>query len=197
MIFNKRLTSAAHELSVVQRIYENAFPVDERRDFDVLLALIEGEPLFTVEAIVRGSEVCGFMSWWNMDGWRYIEHFAIDETCRGSGIGRRALHQFLSRTDNVPVVIEVEPPVDDTTRRRITFYQSMGFTLHDDYRYIQPPYAVGRMSVELNLMTWGMGLSPDCDIITRTLHRVVYGVKDGTYSFREFENSSLFPASPK
>ncbi len=176
MIFNKTLSSVSPELEIVQRIYESAFPCDERRDFDVLLNLMECQPCFSVEALCGDNDVIGFLSWWNMGKWRYIEHFAIDEACRGNGIGRKVLQQFLTRT-TLPVVIEVEPPVDDYTRRRIAFYQSMGFTLHDSYRYIQPAYDAGRMSVELKLMSHGMGQLPDCDTITHTLHHIVYGVK--------------------
>ena len=96
MICNRRLTSRSPELNVVKQIYENSFPADERRDYDALLQLVDTEPAFVVEAICCDDNVVGLITSWNFDEWRYIEHFAIDVTMRGKGVGETTLVRFLS-----------------------------------------------------------------------------------------------------
>lgn len=176
MICNRRLTSRSPEMNVVKQIYESSFPADERRDYDALLQLIESEPAFVVEAICCDDNVVGLITSWSFDEWRYIEHFAIDVTMRGKGVGETTLVRFLS-SDLRPVVLEVEPPIDDVTRRRVGFYERLGFVLHAAYRYIQPPYDCDKNAVELCLMTYGAADTCNLDEVTQLLHSRVYGAK--------------------
>lgn len=174
MIYNKNLTAFSPELSLVQQIYEYSFPIDERREFSSLLQLLQKEKSFRLEAICNETTVLGMLSWWELQEWRYIEHFAIDERLRGNGVGRSVLREFMSRND-APAVLEVEPPTDINSKRRIQFYESLGWILHQDYHYIQPSYGVGRQPIELKLMTYHSKANYDLDTITSLLHRHVYG----------------------
>ena len=176
MIYNKVLNICSPELESVREIYENSFPVDERRDWSSMLELISCNDAFILEAICRDDSVVGVLSWWQLDGWRFVEHFAIDVSCRGSGIGREVLQEFLLRS-KLPVVLEVEPPTDYYSRRRIAFYQSEGFVLHDTYRHIQPSYGEGREPIELFLMTYATPLGCNLDSLSGMLHSRVYGVE--------------------
>ena len=58
----------------------------------------------------------------------YGEHFAVDPDERGGGYGGKAL-RLLCEELQTPVVLEVELPFDEMSRRRIGFYQRSGFTL--------------------------------------------------------------------
>ena len=176
MICIKKLSINSAELDIVRAIYESSFPIDERRDFESIVALMSDNVCFQLEAIYSGNEVVGMLSSWQLDEWRYVEHFAIDATKRGGGIGREVLREYIERNDT-PVVLEVEPPADVYSRRRIAFYVSMGFVLHKDYRYVQPSYGEGREAVELLLMTCGAASGCNLDALSRLLHARVYGVK--------------------
>ncbi|MBO7317835.1 MAG: GNAT family N-acetyltransferase [Bacteroidales bacterium] len=176
MIYNKVLSVDSVELATVREIYESSFPVDERRAYDLLLALLAHEESFTLEAICNEDRVEGMLASWQLDEWRYVEHFAIEASRRGAGIGREVLCDFLER-DNSPVVLEVEPPTDYDSCHRIAFYRSMGFVLHDTYRYIQPSYGAGREAVELCLMTYAAPAECNLDRLSLLLHRRVYGVR--------------------
>lgn len=176
MIYSRQLTSQSPEWEVLRRIYEDSFPADERRDYDSLLQLVETEDSFNMEAVYLDDMVVGFISSWRFDEWRYIEHFAVDAAMRGSGIGQVVLRNFVE-SDTLPVVLEVEPPIDEMCRRRVDFYTRQGFVLHDSYRYIQPPYDSGRNEVELRLMTCGASSACNLDALAALLHRRVYGVK--------------------
>lgn len=176
MIYNKILCANDVAIEIVMHIYQASFPIDERREIEVLMDMIDREDAFTLEAIYDNDTVVGMLSWWKLGEWRYVEHFAIDKRHRGRGIGREVLREFLAR-DMSPVVLEVEPPIDEFCCRRISFYRSMGFRLHDTYSYTQPPYCSGRNSVELCLMSYNAPVPCLLDEVAGLLHRNVYGVK--------------------
>ena len=177
MICNKVLNVYSHELEAVREIYEKSFPIDERRDCALLLELLSCNDAFILEAICSEEAVVGMLSLWQLEGWRFIEQFAIDVAYRGRGIGHEVLQEYLLRS-KLPVVLEVEPPTDYNSRRRIAFYQSLGFVLHDTYRYIQPSYGEGREPVELYLMTYATPQDCNLDRLSNMLHTRVYGVKE-------------------
>lgn len=153
-------------------LYISSFPPEERRPWSQI-ADAASEPclygLYTGEYIFAG-----IITVWKFNDFAYVEHFAVDPTKRGGGIGAQAIGE-LKHMLQLPVVLEVEPldHPDPMASRRITFYERCGFTLLD-YPYIQPPYAPGLPSVPLCLMTTDTGLDPS--EISRTLHSKVYSL---------------------
>ena len=76
------------------------------------------------------------------------------------------------------VLIEVEKPTDDDTRRRISFYEKNGFKLREDINYVQPPYSAEQSGVEMLLMTHGdVRLRDTRDL--REMLTEVYNVEQG------------------
>lgn len=163
-------------LDCVERTYTESFPEAERRDFALVRQLIAEEPAFQLRALYREQDYVGLLTSWQFEGFRYVEHFAIDPSARNGGIGGAALRHFLTLQAD-PVVLEVELPEDDLTRRRIQFYERQGFQL-DSQRYIQPPYRPGGASLELRLMCYGpLDLSRRFVEVRDALYRKVYGVE--------------------
>lgn len=164
------------ELDWVKALYETAFPADERRDFALVTELLRTKPEFQIRLIEADRLPVGFLSSWHWNGLSYVEHFAVDPACRNGGFGKRALQTFLQSV-GTPVVLEVEKPADDLSRRRIGFYERSGFRL-SDYPYIQPPYSPELNSLPMCLMWYGgdpASFSPEA--AARQLHREVYGVE--------------------
>jgi hypothetical protein len=60
--------------------------------------------------------------------------------------------QAVMDTTSKPIVLEVEPPVDEDSIRRVRFYSSLGFSILPQV-YMQPSYDGVKPSVELKLMT--------------------------------------------
>lgn len=176
MICNKVLIAGSPECQFVQNLYESAFPCDERRDFGDLLTLLRENEAFRAEVICDNEKPVGMLTYWTWKDWRYIEHFAIDKTCRGQGVGAAVLHSFVT-SDNTPVVLEVEIPIDEMSVRRVGFYRRLGFILHENFTYIQPPYSPDRNAIELRLMTYGASADVQLESVATLLHREVYGVK--------------------
>lgn len=174
MIKLRRLDSPSE---AVRTLYHSAFPAEERRPWNKFTEVASRDPRFSINAVIGSDgEEAGFITSWDFGSFLYIEHFAVDPSRRGSGIGALALRSFVDSCGGRPVVLEVEPPTPDEpmTLRRIGFYSRNGFTLHDDFAYIQPPYSPELPEVELRLMTSGPAL-PDLREIATTLHSEVYG----------------------
>lgn len=161
-------------LDRVRQLYIASFPPEERRDWNDLQAKASapGEALSLL--IIRSRRrYAGFITSWNLGDVRYVEHFAIDSSLRGSGIGASAITRFVAMEPS-PVALEVEPASDsDMARRRIGFYRRCGFTAHPDFAYIQPSYAPGLPELPLMLMTTGP--NPDLPSIAASIRSRVYG----------------------
>lgn len=139
----------------IHSLYESAFPRDERRDFeDFLRLLADPESRFSVYAFLEEGDFAGFASCWRWDSFCYLEHFAVEERMRNGGRGARYLTELIRRMA-LPMIIEVEPPEDDLSRRRIGFYERNGFRPAEDIEYVQPPYSRDRNAMRLMLMTHG------------------------------------------
>jgi GNAT superfamily N-acetyltransferase len=160
-------------LSPLRDIYELSFPADERRMFDLVVEMARTNPDFTLYEILRDNEPVGLFSTWNTDGFVFVEHFAISEKYRGWGIGQQVIESWLAGQTQ-PVVLEVERPDDDLSRRRIRFYERTGFRLWP-VNYIQPAYSIDRNPAPMHLMTYGdIDLFGMLDEVTQLVYRKVY-----------------------
>ncbi|MFI3293143.1 MAG: GNAT family N-acetyltransferase [Rikenellaceae bacterium] len=118
-------------------LYESSFPQIERRTKDYHIETM-GKGAFHADVILEDDEPIGILFWWELSDFRFIEHFATSPIKRGNGYGNKILQEFIDR-NNKPILLEVEHPEDEITRRRIGFYQRIGFTLND-HPYNHPSY---------------------------------------------------------
>jgi ribosomal protein S18 acetylase RimI-like enzyme len=137
------------DLLKIKILYEDSFPNNERREFYELEAQIL-KPENEIYTIARNGKTLGFVSIWNFNDFVFIEHFAIDPECRGQGIGSDAIKLIIGSYSK-PFVLEVEPPKDEVSIKRINFYKRLGFKLVDKL-YMQPSYDGVKPEVELRLM---------------------------------------------
>ncbi len=160
-------------LSPLRDIYESAFPIDERRIFDTVTELARTNPDFTLYEILRDNEPVGLFSTWNLDWFMFVEHFAVSQDYRGWGIGQQVIESWLAK-QALPVVLEVERPDNDISKRRIGFYERLGFR-HWPIDYIQPAYSIDKHPVPMHLMTHGeIDLENALDNVRRRLYQTVY-----------------------
>ncbi len=163
------------QLQFIGTIYIQSFPADERREFTQVVRLLRENRAFHLTLLALDSQPVGFISHWQWSHFAYIEHFAVDPTLRGSGYGAKGLQLLLQQLGS-PVVLEVEPPTDEWSCRRVNFYRRLGFELCSR-PYIQPPYSPDKQSVALLLMSYGaMNLDSNFDTVVAQLHGKVYGV---------------------
>ena len=166
---------AVNELTdSVKSLYLTAFPPEERRPWDNIESmLVDGSQPYKIYVINCNSVFAGFISFWQFDEFIYVEHFAIEPTYRGHGVGAEVIKLFVA-LDSRPIVLEVEPmSSSEMAMRRINFYLRCGFDALYDYSYEQPPYAPELPSVPLMLMTYG-NKNLNLDKTTSQIHRYVY-----------------------
>ena len=134
----------------VEKLLLAAFPEAERRDTGLQRKFTDENEKFQCYAI-RNEEMCiGVITVWSLNGFHYIEHFATVPEVRNKGYGKEIMGTLTGQLKGT-VILEVERPEDEMSRRRIGFYERCGFTLCKQ-DYLQPPSRKGGEAVPLYLM---------------------------------------------
>jgi ribosomal protein S18 acetylase RimI-like enzyme len=166
-------TSDKDEYAFMEDLYLFSFPKEERRKRSLQRVFTDTNPAFFNHIIVEQDVFMGFITCWHFGRFVYIEHFAIRPEQRNKGYGQQVLSLFKERFP-VPVVLEVEMPVDEICRRRIAFYRRHGFVVWEN-DYQQPPYRDGGTPIPMYLMVYGaLSAETDFESIRNTLYKHVY-----------------------
>ncbi len=160
----------------VERLFLDAFPESERRPVDAQRRNVDENESFHCYLFGEHDGLpAGFITVWRLDGFCYVEHFAVDPALRNGGYGSRVMQRLLQELP-LPVVLEAEVPTDDLSRRRVGFYERQGFRVWDK-DYVQPPYRPGGDSLPLYLMVANESdTMPSLDAVRRAIYREVYEV---------------------
>lgn len=170
------LSPASPLLADVEALMRQAFPEAERRPEVEFRRLLAKDSRLQVYALLRADIFVGLLTCWRLDRFTYVEHLATCPSVRGGGLGAEALNALKTAAPG-PLVLEVEPPVDELTRRRVGFYRRNGFRLWADSAYRQPSYGPGRPTLDLLLMVCGdLDERTDFDEVRRRLHTGPYGL---------------------
>ena len=160
------------DIATAKEIYLDAFPPAEQRPWEKILSRCDGK--LDLTGVYMNRRLVGMITTWDFDGFTYIEHFVIDPTLRGRGIGSAAIRLMQSKCAPLPLLLEAEPEhLSPQALSRIKFYQRLGFHIIDR-SYVQPPYDTYLPPVHLWLMSTSADLSPQQASLL--LHRVVYNV---------------------
>ena len=128
---------------------QQSFSLAEYRSFANTQALLSrGDYELLVHADADG--IIGLIAHWKLDDFLFVEHFAISEPRRGNGIGGTLMKAYINEAMR-PVILEVEADDSPIARRRIAFYQRLGFTL-SNFGYEQPSLQGGESHIPLLLM---------------------------------------------
>lgn len=150
-------TSAADKgWAEAMEIYRNSFPEMEQRSEEQLLRALR-DSAFTADGIWLDGMLAGICYHWRYDGSHYVEHLAVSPTVRGQQIGSRALAQFCDRRR---VVLEIDPPEDEISVRRLRFYERLGFR-RNPHEYIHPSFRPPFVHHALVLMSYPALLTDD------------------------------------
>lgn len=163
------------DFSQVWNIMEHSFPPEERRTRTGQEGLLDN-PHYQFYGYKKEGIVTAFFAVWQFDEFLFVEHFAVSEDYRNSGIGAELLQQLLQMM-HLPTVLEVELPEGELPCRRIRFYERNGFVLND-YDYIQPSMQEGKPEIPLRIMSYPNGLAQkQFEAARDTLYREVYHVR--------------------
>lgn len=162
-------------------LYTEAFPSAERRGWKIPKEVTEfalSHPDMHIRIAMEGENLAGFIIYWMLTPEVvYVEHLVVNPALRGGGLGARLLTSVLDDT-GAESVLEVEPPCDELSRRRVGFYRRLGFNLHSDIDYMQPSYTPHGEECRLNLMTTpGISSAQLTEEIIPLLRRKIYNRK--------------------
>lgn len=177
MIKFKRVTTADSAYAFIEELMHESFPVDERRDDDAQRYNTDHNQSFTAYLITDGEINIGLITLWKLDGFYYVEHLATSPQVRNKGYGKMIMQALLHDFSDYTIVLEVELPEDDLSKRRIGFYERNGFKLCQK-PYMQPPYRSGGTPIPMRVMYSGDKSIDDIfDKIMSDIYRNVYLVK--------------------
>lgn len=110
-----------------------------------------------------GSEEALFalLYYWSYGDVIYIEHLAVAPRMRGCGTGAEIVRRLVAGNPGKRILLEIDPPADEASRRRLKFYERLGFAAND-YEHIHPSYVSGEKAHPhpLVLMSHGGKITP-------------------------------------
>ncbi len=154
------------------KIYRESFPEDEQRELESQKKIF-GKAGHSFCAAYAGTELCGLLETWDFPEFAFIEHIAIREDLRCRGLGTQLLSNFAKNCGKM-ALLETDRPETEIARRRIRFYEKIGFQLnrHD---YVQPPYSPRKKPVKMYLMSCPKEIGPqEFEKIRNEIHLNVY-----------------------
>lgn len=136
----------------IYRIMEDSFPSSEMRTYDGQKSLLNNDFYHINVQTDDKDAVMGFLAYWDLSNCVFIEHLAVDENSRGKGIGGKLVDQIFKESKKA-IFFEVEPPVDEISRRRVKFYEKKGAHLNGFY-YEQPALRENEKAQHLMIMSY-------------------------------------------
>ena len=145
-----RLTS--YEDPVFERamaLYRASFPAHEHRLIDSQKSILT-HPEYHFDLVYDGEDFVGLMLYWETGNFLYVEHFCIEPALRGKNYGSAALALLAEK--GKPIILEIDPLVDEQSIRRKAFYERAGFCANP-YAHVHPPYQAGVSGHSLIIMS--------------------------------------------
>lgn len=137
-------------------LYEAAFPRAERRDMEEISRILQNED-YHMDVLMEGKTLLGILFYWQTEDYIFLEHFATMAHLRNQGLGSRALG--LLQQKKKPIILEIEPPVDELTNHRYGFYRRNGFVMNP-FDHIQAQLRREDPPLSLKILSWPGQVSP-------------------------------------
>ena len=155
-------------------LYEEAFPLQERRLFDAQVGLMK-KSNYHFDIMIDDNQLIGLLLWWDLETFRYIDHFATSKQLRNKGFGKLILEKFKDNNDK-PILLEVELPESELNKRRIKFYERTGFKLNQ-HHYELPDFKGNQSPLQLLLMTYHNLISAeDVEQFVKNCHPIIFDI---------------------
>ena len=152
----ERMNTPEHPLyERAMELYHGSFPAHELREAPSQQTILH-DPAYHFDLLFDGEHFVGEVLYWEIAGFFYIEHFCILPELRNRHYGQTALELL----HGAPLILEIDPPVDDISIRRKKFYERCGF-VPNSYRHIHPPYHRGSSGHELVVMSYPAALTQE------------------------------------
>ena len=148
---NNMLKANVNDFEEIFNIMQDSFPNDEYRFKEEQKALFDLDE-YAVYVEKDGDNIIAFLAVWEFSDFIFLEHFAVDKSYRGKGVGSKMLTE-LATIYSKPICLEVELPTTEQSIKRLEFYKKNGY-FYNDYKYYQPPISKGKNPVPLRIVSY-------------------------------------------
>ena len=142
------------------RLYTESFPEHERRRISSH-ALAVDNPRFHTKIAIENGNLLAILFYWTLgENKVYIEHIAVNPLMRGQNIGSTILRNFMEQNTDATIILEIDPPVDEVSERRLSFYMRSGFH-NTGYVYDHPSYQKKGKNHDLLVLSYPQSISEE------------------------------------
>lgn len=158
-------------MDAAMALYRASFPSHELRLWDDQQAVMS-DPAYHFDMCLTDGALAGLILYWDFGSYIYVEHFCVEPNLRDQGLGTLILRALAQQNDK-PIILEIDPLVDDVALRRRDFYTRCGY-VQNDYKHIHPPYQCANRGHELIIMSYPRAISQaEFDVFTFDLRSKV------------------------
>ena len=168
----KLIDVTSNEFDEALKILDYSFPKDEKPTKKQIVDSIKnGESEFFIAK--KEKIVIGFLINYPINNYHFVGHLAISKNYRGQGIGSKIMGKFMKGKN---IVLEVEKPTNEETKKRIHFYEKLGLYLNK-FNYIMPNIRPNTQMLELYLMTSKPLTKIEFETLRDVIHIQIYKTK--------------------
>lgn len=175
-MFLKRITDLSDPmLEEALQLYHISFPYHERREERSQREILSDRE-YSFNLIYDGDLYVGLLLFWENVDFIYVEHFCTRPEMRNRQYGEKALKLLTQREKTL--ILEIDPPIDELSMRRKSFYARCGF-VENAFVHAQPPYHKDSEEHRMVLMSFPGAISPTgfdsfCDYIHQRVMKNAY-----------------------
>lgn len=155
MEFKRIVSKDDKYFSKMISIYNYSFPEFEKRTLVNQIEVLNDESYKCI-VVCENNILVGIILYWDFENYKYVEHLAIDKDLRGKSYGSKILKEFCN--DNKTIILEIDPPIDEVSVKRLKFYNKLGFVMQE-FNHIHPPYRLGYEGHKLKVLSFNRELS--------------------------------------
>lgn len=146
----------------VWQLYLESFPAHEIRSAASHAEAMRDAAFHPMIVRDENGTLLALLFYWQYDDSIYIEHLAVNPALRGRQIGTTLLNAFILQHDGRQVLLEIDPPEDEVSVKRLRFYAHIGF-VENNYAFTHPSYRRGPGATphRLVILSYGKELTPE------------------------------------
>ena len=168
------MNSKKFDFDDVFSLMQKSFPKNEYRSYENQKKLLENKYYKIIPYFGSNSELLAFAAIWEFAFFKFVEHIAVSKKCRGMGIGSKIMRDIIEKSD-ADVILEIEPPIDETSKKRLHFYEKLGFKCND-FQYFQLPLNKNDKPMPLKILSYPQAINEEkFKKIQEIIYSNVYG----------------------
>lgn len=142
-------------MDAAMALYRRSFPAHELRLWPDQQAVMN-DPLYHFGLCLLDGALAGLILYWDFGAYIYVEHFCVEPSMRGHGLGTLILVKLAKK--GKPIILEIDPLTDDVAVRRKGFYERCGYVANG-FAHVHPPYQAANNGHALIVMSHPRALS--------------------------------------